>query len=310
VLKKVFKILFTTILITTVSCFATNKKAERYYQQGIKLHNLGKYRSAISSFSQAIKIDPNSWSAYRERAGSYFMLGNSEKGTEDLQKSIQLKLASKTAQFEREELKILSKKIDEPLSNRYYEAIENYNIGSTYAMKEDYLTAIKYFSHSVRLNPNFMEAYLSRGITLITIGEYELAVTDLTKAISLNSKHGKAYYNRGVAYTELGQYSSAIKDYTKAYHNGVRDDSLYFNRGLSYLRLGMYEPAILDYTEAIALNPNFVEAYNNRAVAYKRAGNITFAMEDYRKAEYLRRQKREASSMASSWNSSSWGSSW
>ena len=90
------------------------------------------------------------------------------------------------------------------------------NEGLLYTNTGEYHKAIAAFTRAIELDPNFTDAYISRGWVYIELEQYEQAVVDYTKAIELDPSLADAYINRSGAYIELGQYEQAIVDYEKA----------------------------------------------------------------------------------------------
>jgi tetratricopeptide (TPR) repeat protein len=110
------------------------------------------------------------------------------------------------------------------------------------------------------------------------------AIEYLNNAIRLQPDYADAYYSRGFAYNDLGQYQSAIKDYNKAIRLKPNDAIAYSNRGKAYAKLGHKQLAIKDFNEAIRLQPDYVNAYNNRGFAYLLQGNNKLGCRDAKKA--------------------------
>ena len=110
------------------------------------------------------------------------------------------------------------------------------------------------------------------------------AVEYLTNAVNLNPDYADAYYSRGFAYYELGKYKAAVRDYDKAIRLHSDDAIAFNNRGKAYAKLRKYDQAINDFNEAIRLQPSNVNAYNNRAYAYLLQGNKKAGCRDARKS--------------------------
>jgi tetratricopeptide (TPR) repeat protein len=110
------------------------------------------------------------------------------------------------------------------------------------------------------------------------------AIEYLDNAIKLNPDYADAYYSRGFAYYDLGQYDPAIRDYNKAIRLQPKDAIAYNNRGKAYAKLSQYKQAINDFNEAIHLQPADVNAYNNRGFAYLLMGNKKMGCRDAQKA--------------------------
>lgn len=76
--------------------------------------------------------------------------------------------------------------------------------------------AIRCFDKALNLNPNYVEAWVRKGVTLLDIGEDYDAQVCLNKAIKLSPKSFKARYNRGKCLLKLKYYDEAILDFQQA----------------------------------------------------------------------------------------------
>jgi tetratricopeptide (TPR) repeat protein len=136
------------------------------------------------------------------------------------------------------------------------------------------------YGEGARSAPGTAGAFLDRGITLASQGEFEMAIEDYTQAIRLDPNFAAAYYNRGIAYGDKGDYDRAIADYTQAIRLDPNYTWAYNNRGIAYADKGDYDRAIADYTEAIRLDPRYAAKYNNRGNAYDNKGDYDRAITD------------------------------
>ena len=66
------------------------QKAANYLKEGIKLFQAEKYREAIKTFNEVLKIQPNNQYAYFFKGASYFQLKEYQQAKTDLDKSIEL----------------------------------------------------------------------------------------------------------------------------------------------------------------------------------------------------------------------------
>ena len=97
------------------------------------------------------------------------------------------------------------------------------------------------------------------------------AIEYLNNAIKLQPNYTNAYISRGLAYDELGDYQRALEDYNQVLLPTTNLDSLtksYDKRGVTYANLGKYNLAIDDFNKAISLKPDYADAYNNRGIVY------------------------------------------
>ena len=149
---------------------------------------------------------------------------------------------------------------------------------------EDLEGSIFAYDRAIRLNPDYVEAYINRGNTQHKLGQYEAAIDDYDEAIRLNPASAQAYNNRGAVKGSLGQYEAAIDDYDEAIRLNPDDAEAYSNRGNTKYKLGQNEAAIADCNEAILLNPDHVDAYINRGSAKGSLGQQEEAIADYDEA--------------------------
>ena len=117
------------------------------------------------------------------------------------------------------------------------------------------------------IDPNFVNAYIARGLSKIDLKDYEGAIADYDKAILIDTDNAISYNNRAIAKRKLEDYIGAIADYTKAIELDPEYESAYLNRGLSREKLGDLKGACKDWTKASSLgnqgSAEFVKAYCN-----------------------------------------------
>ena len=91
----------------------------------------------------------------------------------------------------------------------------SYRQGRAYSAKRQYDLAIREYDEAIRLQPDFLLAYLRRGGSYRNKGLTDRAITDYSKAIEVAPDYARAYYHRGQAYTFKGTYDRAIADFKK-----------------------------------------------------------------------------------------------
>ena len=147
-----------------------------------------------------------------------------------------------------------------------------------------YKEAIKNYDKAIKINPQFAEAYVNRGLAEAKLGQYKEAIQDYDKAIEINPQFAESYVNRVSVKAKLGQYKEAIKDCDKAIEINPELAEAYVNRGSIKAKLGQYKEAIQDYDKAIEINPELAETYGNRGNAKAKLGQYKEAIKDYDKA--------------------------
>lgn len=171
-------------------CLVYDKKnVTAHMQRAGILMNKELYDNAIEDFTQIVGIDSNNANAYYMRATCHIALGRPANAIKDYTKAINKGKATQVVYFQR--------------------AKAQEDIGLAAEALADYNTAIG-------IMPNFEQAYLSRGVLLLTQRAYDKALKDFTFYIDKHNKEGKAYYYRAKAYERLNNKVLACKDYQKS----------------------------------------------------------------------------------------------
>lgn len=160
-------------------------------RQAETFHLIRQYNTALDSFAQAIKLDPESAWAYAHLGKVY--LDRGEKGDYD------------------QALQHFTTAIK--LKPSYTWAIAHQ--GETYRLLLNYAKAEKYFDQALQLEPNYAWALAHRAATYCNgkMGEsyYQKALTDLERAIELmNQDYAWATVYKATAYVLLGNYQAAF----------------------------------------------------------------------------------------------------
>jgi tetratricopeptide (TPR) repeat protein len=110
------------------------------------------------------------------------------------------------------------------------------------------------------------------------LGQHQRAIEDYDKAIHLDPEFIDAYINRGLAYVGLCHHQQAKEDYDKAISLDPNSTGAYNNRGLVYMKLGQYQQAIEDYDKAISLDPEYSFLYYNLGCLHSLQKNLSKAL--------------------------------
>jgi tetratricopeptide (TPR) repeat protein len=161
-----------------------------------------------------------------------------------------------------------------------------------------YREQIPFLDKALELKPDFVMAYLFRGMAYSNQKDYLRAIEDFDRAIHLDPDSVFAYRNLGIAYRKLKEYRQAIESYSHILALDPHNLSAYSSRGWTYYNLGDYQHAIEDYNQVISLNPNSALAYESRALTHLRLNNRSQAIADYNKAYRLDATKMNAIWMA------------
>jgi Tfp pilus assembly protein PilF len=98
-------------------------------------------------------------------------------------------------------------------------AIDPSNAGAEYVLGElarqatDLPEAVKHFTKATQLEPNFADAYLGLGMSLLTQKNYADAVAPLEKAVKLQPGNPAGHYSLATAYARTGRKEDAEREF-------------------------------------------------------------------------------------------------
>lgn len=171
-------------------------EAELLYAQAVHRFNQGDIPEAVEAFAGAV--------------GKRNELQNPL-----VQRLLRMKLQRINSQKAR--IKALETQLYELREVQKEYAHEYYLMGNECITKaKDPKAAIRNFDKALKLNPDYVEAWVRKGVTLLDIGEDYDAQVCLNKAVKLSPRSFKARYNRGKCLLRLKYYDEAISDFHQA----------------------------------------------------------------------------------------------
>jgi tetratricopeptide (TPR) repeat protein len=197
-------------------------------------------------------------------------------------------------------------------------ALAAYKRGLNYLQRSDlrFGDAIREFTETIRIDPNFAAAYAQRGRTywlkrnhdyaMIELdaplenvsalrqeftssdGEYrratERATADLEKAVQLDPASAVARINRGEYLLDVKALERALDDFGHAIHVDPTLAIAYAYRGRVYLEKHDFREAIDNFGQALILDPKLAMASTYRGEAFRLQGNFSTAIGNYKSA--------------------------
>lgn len=205
-------------------------KTKKTIEEGDKALEKGQLSKAIRIFNHILKTDSLNSKAL-SRLGFVHMLKNDIKLSEKyLLQAIEIdSLDSETfyhfanllGQQKRdvEAIEYYLKSIELTNDNNELASIY-YNLGFTYSILEQDDYAIEYFTKSINISPDYIDAYYNRSISHSIKEDYHAAINDCDIVLKHNKYHAGAYYTRGVAKSNIKQKEDAVKDLQYAIRYG------------------------------------------------------------------------------------------
>ena len=233
-------------------------------QRGMAHSNVGAYGKAMTDFNRAIAMEPKLVLAYLGRGITYHKLGDCNEAIRDFSRVV--------------EIGGFSRRI---LAGAYASRAD------CHVQQKRYRKALADYSQSLRIAPGHADRRLARGELNFKLGKFAAAVADNTKVLELNPPSAialQAYLSRGAALLSLGEKARALRDFDQAAVLHPRSAAAHISRGDALEKMGRFHQAIAAYSRAIELAPKLALLYNKRGDAYRWSGAAKRAAADYGRA--------------------------
>ena len=144
---------------------------------------------------------------------------------------------------------------------------------------DDYQKVIKDYLEAIKRNPDYAEAYYTRGLTWHRLGESQKAIDDFSKAIELKKPaiYAKAYKARATIKEALGKDADAKADFVNAYYHW----------GDEAHRAKQYQEAIDNFTRSLEAVANLPHAHDARGNAKMKLAKSKVNLGDLEEARSL-----------------------
>lgn len=159
-------------------------RAQESYDAGVRLLKIARYPQAILNFDRVTSLQPNFAEAYLMRGRALIADNQSERGSRDLSKYIQLRPRDPVGLLDR---------------------------GAAYMEMHDYQSAIADADSAIEVDPNLAAGYMLRGTAVRAMGNPRGALKDLDRAVQLAPVEIN-YFERASTYQILGEHQLAIAD--------------------------------------------------------------------------------------------------
>ena len=162
-------------------------------------------------------------------------------------------------------------------------------LGSLYFQNGNLIVALEELSIAISINPNYAQAYSTRGLVLYYIKEFESAEKDFKRALSLDEKDPEISNNYGGYLCQTCKEKESIACFQRALKNSLYQtpEVALLNAGTCYIKLDDLAAADDYVRRSLRFAPDNPQALFQLArISYKR-GNYDAAREHLRKVVRL-----------------------
>ena len=163
-------------------------------------------------------------------------------------------------------------------------SVAYFNRGWAFNFSGRYERALQDFDKAISLEPDFEQAFRSKGDVYRRKGMIKRAIAEFDRAIAIKPDYATAFADRALAYQALGMVEKALEDFDKTIALLPDVGQHYFSRAQAFERKGMLDAAVTDLDRAIALEPTVARYFAARGRVKARLGRNDLAAADFQSA--------------------------
>jgi tetratricopeptide (TPR) repeat protein len=111
-----------------------------------------------------------------------------------------------------------------------------YKKGIDLMANEKLADAVRSFELAIRIDPNYVDAWIKKGYALFHLSEYPIAISSYDRALEIDINNSEAWNLKGLAYYKMKNYDQAIRSCEKAIDIDPNDAMSWYNKAC-YLTL-------------------------------------------------------------------------
>jgi TolA-binding protein len=162
-----------------------------------------------------------------------------------------------------------------------YNASKSYNEGVSLFYEEDYNSAINKFRESLKVFPNYADAYFQMGLCYASMNNSYEAQRNYKEAIRIEPRNSYYIETLYEVLAGLRDWDSMLSTARNALAAGKEENALdHFYMGLAYHSKQMINDAINAYTRALELDQYLAVAYHNRGLCKMNNRNYDGGIKD------------------------------
>jgi tetratricopeptide (TPR) repeat protein len=171
-----------------------------------------------------------------------------------------------------------------PDQHRLYRSVLEYNIAQVYAQIGPCEEALRHFTATMAMDPNYSEYYNERGSVLFKLERLQEAEQDFRQAIDLSPPYPEVWTNLGQCYRAMDRLADAVAAYSRALDLDPTIGLALVGRADAQATLGNSGAALADYGAALRIKPDDAVTLASRAIVLYEIGDLSAALADLDRA--------------------------
>ena len=119
--------------------------------------------------------------------------------------------------------------VSKDTDNLDFQVRDLYKKGVNHMSNDKLSDAIRSFELALRLDPNYVEAWIKKGYSHFHLRDYSFAISSYDMALNIDPDNHEAWNLKGLAYYKMNNYTKAIECCTKALDANPSDGLVWYN---------------------------------------------------------------------------------
>jgi tetratricopeptide (TPR) repeat protein len=163
-----------------------------------------------------------------------------------------------------------------------------HNLGIVHQQRGDHAKAVIQFREALRLQPNFGQARLLFGVSLLALGKISEATKELERAVKLLPREPRARIRLAKAYELRNNWFAVIDQYQALREMAPQEAEYAYQLGRAYARLSEWS-----HKQIIQINPDAARLHQSLGQQYLMQGQYDRAIGEYKRAAEVDPQLKE-----------------
>jgi len=266
-------------------------KARPHNHLGLALAKQGRLEEGISSYAEALRINPDYVDAHNNLGTALAGLGRFEEAASHCYEALRIHPGFAEAHSNLGSALAGLGRFEEAASH-CYEALRidpsqakiHFALASALAGLGKLEEAVGHFSLGFKIKPHSAEAHKDLGLALIELDRFEEAMNHFSEALKIAPAFAEAHHGLGLGLARQGKLQEAMNHFSQALR--IRPDygQAHYSLGLVLALQGRRQKAMGHFSEALRINPDHAQAHLNLGALLAGQGRLEEGMDHFSEA--------------------------